>query len=1026
MRSNKEIIIRQKCNSKSAFDHEALKIIRERIKIFATRHHSLLCYSHLLIDRLYEKETEQSGHHKTDSLYKTVAQLQNGVEALGKEFLLDQIFLNDFIILKLNSLALMARTKMLCANTEELKEAARKQYLDIFILLNDYLPLLEYKNEITFQKEMHDCFQNITIWEGEKLIEIDTSFDPEVLVFHFSLQCADPIMKLNMQYMPVVRTVNHHKSINNKLITKNEYIEVFENFSLSCENLLKENKLDLEGRIRYINANILIRDFYIAIHPTLRKIDIDKALQEKKREFLTRYFKIYDDLNEQYLKKALTLTDGINLSDAIIDDIAEARRFGKIILYDLYNHIVRLSTWNKFLDGNLDQIDTETSRKLILKTYKFLIQLSSFFDKFFQKFPDTKHRPGKLSRSFLRPCNDFQKELFNIAEINELIDQFTRSEIIRDQLFLEEKQRKLKISEESARILVELENKQKQRWQQRKARPEKITIQKINQEKSENSEDDTETSIKPQLSKSELYLYSAHQMLEKHKLNNAINLYEKAYAQAIADTDLLYQSYALDGLASTCGNILLKKLARLNSILEHRTQSISPYLPTQLSDLESTIIDIATRLEHLEDLLKKLVFLFPQLDQSHEQNDFTYAKTLIDNMIEHAKQLIDNTKARYSQIKEKSRKERYEFLVLLGKNGAPHLDVKKDRKKLHDLGLKKFIAIGKEKQRQNLDVSKYAAENDFWDEMGDYFSWVFEFPKKLLAISAGKSAKHPGLMDIHAQPSRNKMVRSIMKIALPDYMKQIFSKFNKLNPVLSGDALIKLISGNIHSPKEIELITSCNNASEISSAGFVVINPDHFFMEFNNCRINLLRIHEDIFSFKSKSIFTITSLFCLPEGDCGIIHDLSGKGLRDTDRMRLALLNESSAKDLTSDPLEILSFIERLLNGFYFDLNIKRAFEKVDTIPIHDEASFNSSVKEQLTQLDYPGRKKYLKLFLQFDLLKKLFDIDYEYQIHKAVADLEKKYNVPSVMIAKNQMGMFSTRDDNTKQHLLYSAKLSL
>lgn len=271
------------------------------------------------------------------------------------------------------------------------------------------------------------------------------------------------------------------------------------------------------------------------------------------------------------------------------------------------------------------------------------------------------------------------------------------------------------------------------------------------------------------------------------------------------------------------------------------------------------------------------------------------------------------------------------------------------------------------------------------------------------------------------------MIRSSLSLKLPDQIKNILEKLNNFNPILYGPALHQLILSPSASFTEISFLTDCFDKPALMSAGFNQDNAreDVYYCHFNNCKVTLSPIDTDIFTYMSNAALTVSSLFCLREKEKDIItiHDLSGKGISDLKQRRLAFMNPGTSN--INNACDIFFVIQSCLNGFHCNFNVRQALEQVKGI--HDLTAFNFMVKDQLTKLDYQGRKKYLKLFLQFDLLKKLFHIDYDYQIHKTVSNLEWKLNVPSVKFAENKMTTFAMEKNHAKQQRDYNqAKMQL
>ena len=251
-------------------------------------------------------------------------------------------------------------------------------------------------------------------------------------------------------------------------------------------------------------------------------------------------------------------------------------------------------------------------------------------------------------------------------------------------------------------------------------------------------------------------------------------------------------------------------------------------------------------------------------------------------------------------------------------------------------------------------------------------------------------------------------------IVLPHAIQNVFSHLNTVSKehYLHGSAVFDLIfqmkNQDSIVPACFQFITNSNNQKLFTSAGFKQCkgNNDLYFKDMPCGRIELLSVQGNLLQFMSNNVFTINTLFCKYKEDKALIYDLTGKGLHDLDQMRL-VMNVDPNEHFMKDPASILFCMISCFKGFHLELNIMHALDNLKHLGKFDRQDFDAIAKTHLSAMDYAGRVKYTRLFIQYNLLGKLFNIKYEGKLEKCIAELEKFLNVNSISLNKNNNRLF-------------------
>ena len=198
----------------------------------------------------------------------------------------------------------------------------------------------------------------------------------------------------------------------------------------------------------------------------------------------------------------------------------------------------------------------ETSRNLIIQNYKDLIQLYSFYNKFFKLFPEINQLTPHLN--LVDSDRNVGKKLESADVINQLIIDFKNEECVRDIAFIEEKETRLKISRESAQFLLNLQKKEEE-FGKSKIPQKKVTRQPtlIVSKKGKASNKQADQALLPEKKPlASPYLDHAGLLVERHNYPEAITAYEIAHAKAASENDSYNQLRAHDGLTITFAHIL--------------------------------------------------------------------------------------------------------------------------------------------------------------------------------------------------------------------------------------------------------------------------------------------------------------------------------------------------------------------------------------------------------------------------------------------------------------------------------------
>lgn len=619
---------------------------------------------------------------------------------------------NNAIILELKARCLLARTSYVASTASRERYAAILDYADILSVLEEHLPNLDFSKDKKFQHEIHLALIEIMDDVNTKTLELD--FSIKQLVYDFANKCTDPFVQMSDHFHIFSdKILSTDISDMIKKVLSDQFTQYYKKGVAEFETLKKQNALDIEARFDFIHYNYLMFLFMEKTYLPLRSINLDTAIKNKDSVSLRKYFNIIQQLKNDYLEGIINIHAEICFDHLTVIQINYFRASGKQLTELIKSNLEKLLKWdtclNEIRTKNLETnfiskeiaADLENSRQQIIHIYNLFMQLSVFYSKFFTLYPEKDYCHSSNVVCLMRPKDNFQDNMETKSQIDQLIKKFEGLNIIKDKKFAEEKSRKLAISEESTKFLIQLEEKDKQfwakRWEERNARKMARQVKLLSDCHPEAFLAEGTPSIEEiPRSKTELLIDQASILSEKHKFDDAIHAYKTAAEIAKVEEDVYVRLRALDGLAITYGNILLKELSRLFKQLESRTKSRMPLTREQMIALEVSVFEISYKLNYLEEISRELEELsninITEFDD-HTNEEIAFAKSIIVEMIQHAKSIIDNSKIKYQQVIKLTIEERKKFIIKLGKQQASHLDEKKDYQKLHELGLKDLLKL---------------------------------------------------------------------------------------------------------------------------------------------------------------------------------------------------------------------------------------------------------------------------------------------------------------------------------------------
>lgn len=1005
------------------FNHPDIKNIKSDIKTLSEEHGVLLKRFNDHYDDFYISEPiEQKNTTKTE-LYNSIQEFNNRVKAYRDKYKLDAFFLNEFVLLQLKAGMLLSRVMELIMNVSDY-EKILQFYITVKELLGRYIEFIEFREDRIFQDEMYFCNYKIALIVEHLGTEFKKFIEENEVFYKFSLKCSDEYMKLNLQ-LPVVTGVLLCKSIQQIEKTKlsRAFVGYFESVKAAYAKLEAKNDVNFEARLKYINANYIIFKFFEETHPTLVGFNYERDFKPTNKENLKKIYKVHDHLKHTYIGEIVECILKIDLA-LISNRLAEISEFRMLLnrtFIVLKNDIDARFKWIKMLNCIDDKVELEACRDTIVAHYKYVESLYVIGSKFLETYQ-------KICL-ILSPRYNFQGFMQNLDEINAVITTFKDQEIIRDAACQSEKEQKLQVVAEFAKYLVAYENRQKafalekrQKRQARQVSKTQTTVQaestEIRTKKHSKKSHDTDR-VESVPEKTSVYLEHAWTKISKSKYEEAVSSYQLAHADGIRIEDMDIQLMALDGLSTSYANLLLKDLNALSTIFKNRGDNSPPLTRTLRINLEVAMTSIIYKLDEVASLYCQLI----PLSQSNENIDTDYIQFIqnqLDDLLNYVEQKIKNIQQKYSDILKKSETDRKTFIQKLGKTEAEKLHMNLGYSELMDLGNSKFISIGNNKMEMGHRYSDHTNERLLMSELDPWFKYLSSKKLSLLPTELRKIGTHTTYKPVCT--AKSKMVMGSVKLVLPQTIQEMFQKLDTLDGIhcLRGSAVIDLILKKYNLPmvghEDMDFLTTSKDQQALLEAGFnkCIHNDDLFYSSTSEGRIDLLTIQDDPVQFMLQGIFTISTLYCTWKGgDEAICHDLTGKGLRDLEQMRLVMTTDPDTV-FAKDPVSILLVQKYCLKGFHPDLALMNALRNVKISEHFDQEHFNDVVTKKLATPEYAVRKKYVQWFIQYGLLGKLFDID-ECRLSQAVEKMERKFGLSQLSTAGNQYSLYAGKDETNR-----------
>lgn len=1004
------------------FNHPDLDNIKNEIGELTKEHGNLLKKFNERYDVIFVNQQTEQTYTTRMELFNTIHDFHNRVKAYHDKYQFGDFFLNEFALLQLKADVLITRAMGLfpCKFNDD---TTLQSYLQLMGHLKKYLDLLEYREDLVFQEEIY--FSSMQLLEmAQRTGEGFKNHPGQGQVFYlFSLKCSENFIKLNLQYY-FVKSRLLNKSIPQIEKTKlsKEFIGLYE----AVEGRFnKENKIEasFESRLQYINSTFIIFKFHEETHPSLTGYNHDRDFNSKNKDNLKKIFKVHDNLKHTYIGRIVELVSRIDLEplNKHMPEISEVRTVIKTTFVLLKEDVETRFKWIKMLNCVDDKVDLDKSREMIVTHYKYVETLYVFGSRFLKKYQQIN--------CLFSPQDNFEGLMQNLDEINEVITKFKENEIIRDAASEAEKEQKLQIAAEFAKFLVAYENRQKafaQEKRKNRLAKQEPAIQKEpaeNKTPKQNRKQRKADKVQPVPEKTSIYLDYAYQKVLKNEYVEAATSYEHARAHGVSILDMDIQLMALDGLSSSYANLLLQDLNKLAVIFKNRTKDSPPLTRDKRISLEVSIKNIVDKLDYVANLYWSLI----TLSQSSTNIDGDYIKFIqhqLDDLLQYVELQIKTIQQKYTDILKSSEAGRKAFLQELGKAEAAKLHIYAEYSQLMDLGYNKFISIGTDKIEKGQRYSDHTNERILLEELTPLFKYLSSKKLSLLPTELKKNGSPDAYKSVSS--SRSQMVMGTVNLLLPKAIQDTFQQLNTVSKTqyLRGSSVLDLLlkKYNLQSvePENIDFLTTCNDKQSLLSTGFTpcVQHNNSYTCITADKHVDLVSIEDEPLHFMLQQIFTISTLYCTWQGgDKATCHDLTGRGLRDLEQMRLVMI-ENPDSVLDKDPASILFVQKYCLKGFHPELNIMHALRNWTRSESFDQEHFNALVSKKLASLkEYTSRKRYVQWFIQYGLLNKLFNI-HECRLCQALEQLELQLGISSVSTAKNQNGFYAEKGiDDKKQH---------
>ncbi len=912
---------------------------------------------------------------------------------------------NDYLLLKIKACAMRIRCMTLTASAPEdilVKFKFHKENIIDFI--NKYLPRLQFSHDIVCTNELcylaSDLFTThrkiTTKWP--EYLSVNNSYFTE-LFWMIGSRLPDSFLKL-FSITPIaidrISQPDEQMCKVKKGAAYQQILSVYKTITQNYQNQINHNEYDNTNIIEHISCSWLMFYFTTQTHPRLRAMDIAKLLATKNKAELQSYFKIHQDSITSYLEKIIQLLSLINLDKKNISvrNIGMLRSIGHECIDLINTHFCNLTAWHQLLQVN-DNF-WQSCKRFIIEFTDCSMQITSFYENFFDLYPESNH--GTLSEysHLIHPDDDFQNQMFSIKTLHGIRQAFQENEIFRENEFKKEMQERLRISSEAADFLITLEGKQKtwhKRWNKNpESKAIVIVPKKVNKRGKQPKPVQTDNNdISANIFAP--YFDQAWKYISTHKYRDAAIIYKLAYDKAIAMQADFQALRALDGLIMTDAHLLLKQLSILSSILNTRLQTDKSISRENRIQLEVLIKDILLKLnslsqfhDDLNHIAAKPMKLAPEISAG-----IRFSRELIKDVITYINTEFKQIKNDYQAVKRKSHADKCAFKLKLAKEHANKQRWQLSQKELIELGDELYEHIGEKNHEKLVADSQYTNERAILHELTNSINYAASACENICGLFKGNKKVFTPRNPEHIV-AKSHMKKSVIQVSLPANIIDDLNRF-KQPACLIGEAVQDLII--LHQVLPHTHLAYIAHVSE--EHNLPILNAE------------IKPIQETIPEHMAKQPFTIMTLFC---SHTGLLHDTTGRGLRDLDQMRIAMTDQTAVDtQFHQHPELIWSVLILESKGFHADLNILDAINHLPPLDKLQQNNFKILSQTHFVSLNQGERIKVARLLLQYGLLQKLFALDHSGSLSELVQTLEKQLNITSLSIANNINSKFSAKD---------------
>ncbi len=444
----------------------------------------------------------------------------------------------------------------------------------------------------------------------------------------------------------------------------------------------------------------------------------------------------------------------------------------------------------------------------------------------------------------------------------------------------------------------------------------------------------------------------------------------------------------LDEVLFIHSSVLLKNLQTTCHLMNERLKNNRPLTPQQLNYITQIFSLVTNKYYQIHPFYSKFLALAPAVLptlSAEEQEGFAIGKQILDETIAAATDYQQKCEVQYAELIQKAFDDQQDFLYSLGKELAGENET--DYQKIMYLGLNKYREICS----RNKKLSNHGIERTMLQDLSGSIK-TMQFASHIMRLVCN----HQSLVIDH----------------LPENLANVFLHLDSFSHehCLYGSKVLDLALELDHMPSidsaDLDFVSTID--SETLLAQHFKASRNRNGLYFKNCmagRIELSIIEKDIFTFINSQIFTIHGLFCIYKNGQAIICDTSGKGLADLKQMRLDFMNDAAKIKFLSDPTAVLLLMKYLHKKFTASDGVIALLQQFTMPTVYDKGHFNAVMHSLLSHPDHRVRKEYIDLFIDHDLLFKMFNIANDVGAEKALQQLSARYNAGMSMKHQQMFG---------------------